>query len=161
MKLIIENLRKTFPLDEGELVAIEKFDLEVTKGEFVCILGPSGCGKTTILRILAGLDTPTSGNIFLDGKPISGSGSDRGMVFQEFALFPWRSVRKNIEFGMELKKVPDEERTRISQKYIDLVGLDGFENAHPHELSGGMKQRVGIARALANEPAILLMDEPF
>jgi len=161
VKLIIENLRKTFPLDEGELVAIEKFDLEVTKGEFVCILGPSGCGKTTILRILAGLDTPTSGNIFLDGKPISGSGSDRGMVFQEFALFPWRSVRKNIEFGMELKKVPDEERTRISQKYIDLVGLDGFENAHPHELSGGMKQRVGIARALANEPAILLMDEPF
>jgi NitT/TauT family transport system ATP-binding protein len=161
MKLTIDNLKKTFPLEEGELVAIETFDLEVESGEFICLLGPSGCGKTTVLRLVAGLDTPTSGTICLEGKAISGPGSDRGMVFQEFALFPWRTVRKNIEFGMELKKVPKEERHRISQKYIDLVGLDGFENAHPYELSGGMKQRVGIARALANEPEVLLMDEPF
>ena len=161
MKLTLDKLRKTFPLDEGELVAIENIDLEVVSGEFVCLLGPSGCGKTTILRIIAGLDTPTAGRICLEGKAISGPGSDRGMVFQEFALFPWRTVRKNVEFGMEMKKVPKEERHRISQKYIDLVGLDGFENAHPYELSGGMKQRVGIARALANEPEVLLMDEPF
>jgi NitT/TauT family transport system ATP-binding protein len=161
MMLSIENLRKTFPLEEGELVAIENFHLEVKKGEFVCILGPSGCGKTTILRIIAGLDTQTSGDIVLDGKKISGPGSDRGMVFQEFALFPWRSVRKNIEFGMELRKIPVEDRKKVSQRLIDLVGLDGFEDSHPHELSGGMKQRVGIARALANEPEILLMDEPF
>lgn len=161
MKLTVENLRKTFPLDEGELVAIDSFDLEVTSGEFICLLGPSGCGKTTVLRMIAGLDTPTNGKISLEGKEVSGPGSDRGMVFQEFALFPWRTVRKNIEFGMEMKKVPKEERHTLSQKYIDLVGLDGFENAHPYELSGGMKQRVGIARALANEPEVLLMDEPF
>ena len=159
--LSIEKLRKAFPLEEGELVAIEDFTLDVKKGEFICILGPSGCGKTTILRIIAGLDTQTSGKISLDGKIIKGPGSDRGMVFQEFALFPWRSVRKNIEFGMELRKVPVKTRHETSQKLIELVGLEGFEDAHPHELSGGMKQRVGIARALANEPDILLMDEPF
>jgi len=161
MMLTIENLRKSFPLEEGELVAIENFSLEVQKGEFICLLGPSGCGKTTILRIIAGLDTLTSGKIVLDGKSIKGPGSDRGMVFQEFALFPWRTVRKNIEFGMELRNIPAKTRRETSQKLIDLVGLEGFENAHPHELSGGMKQRVGIARALANEPDILLMDEPF
>ena len=161
MMLSIENLRKSFPLEEGELVAIEDFSLEVQKGEFICILGPSGCGKTTILRIIAGLDTLTGGKIVLDGKSIKGPGSDRGMVFQEFALFPWRSVRKNIEFGMELRKIPAKTRRETSTKLIKLVGLEGFENAHPHELSGGMRQRVGIARALANEPDILLMDEPF
>mgnify|MGYP001350301264 CR=1 FL=1 len=161
MMLSIEGLRKSFPLEEGELVAIEDFTLEVEKGEFICILGPSGCGKTTILRIIAGLDTLSGGSISLNGKDIKGPGSDRGMVFQEFALFPWRSVRKNIEFGMELRKIPPKNRNEISQKLIELVGLRGFENSHPHELSGGMKQRVGIARALANEPEILLMDEPF
>ncbi|MCG7844927.1 MAG: ATP-binding cassette domain-containing protein, partial [Methanomassiliicoccales archaeon] len=135
MMLSIENLRKTFPLEDGELVAIENFHLEVKKGEFVCILGPSGCGKTTILRMIAGLDVQTSGTIVLDGKKISGPGSDRGMVFQEFALFPWRTVRKNIEFGMELRKIPLEERKNVSQRLIDLVGLRGFENSHPHELS--------------------------
>jgi len=159
--LSIENLRKAFPLEEGELVAIENFNLKVEKGEFVCILGPSGCGKTTILRMIAGLDTQTSGDIVLDEKNISGPGSDRGIVFQEFALFPWRTVRKNIEFGMELRNIPAEERKKVSQRLINLVGLQGFEDSHPHELSGGMKQRVGIARALANEPEILLMDEPF
>jgi len=159
--LSIKNLKKTFPLDDGELVAIKDFSLDVKEGEFLCLLGPSGCGKTTILRIIAGLEKPTAGEILLKGEHITGPGSDRGMVFQEFALFPWRTVRKNIEFGLELKGVPKEERRRISQKYIDLVGLTGFENSHPYELSGGMKQRVGIARVLANDPAILLMDEPF
>jgi NitT/TauT family transport system ATP-binding protein len=130
-------------------------------GEFVCVLGPSGCGKTTLLRIIAGLEEPTSGKILLKNKEITGPGSDRGMVFQEFGLFPWRSVRKNIEFGLEIRKIPKEERKAISDRYIDLVGLKGFETSHPNELSGGMKQRVGIARALANDPAILLMDEPF
>jgi NitT/TauT family transport system ATP-binding protein len=130
-------------------------------GEFVCVLGPSGCGKTTLLRIIAGLEEPTGGTILLNNKEITGPGSDRGMVFQEFGLFPWRTVRKNIEFGIEIRKVEKEERRKISDKYIDLVGLKGFENSHPYELSGGMKQRVGIARALANDPEILLMDEPF
>lgn len=161
MMLSIDRLRKAFPLEEGELVAIENFTLDVEKGEFICILGPSGCGKTTILRIIAGLENLTSGRISLDGRDIKEPGSDRGMVFQEFALFPWRTVKKNIEFGLELRKVPAKNRHEISQRLIDLVGLQGFENAHPHELSGGMKQRVGIARALANEPEILLMDEPF
>jgi len=159
--LSIRDLRKTFPKDEEELVAIENFNLEVREGEFVCVLGPSGCGKTTLLRIIAGLEMPTGGKMLLKNKEIKGPGSDRGMVFQEFALFPWRTVRKNVEFGLELKKLPKEKRQEISHKYIELVGLKGFENSHPYELSGGMKQRVGIARALANDPAILLMDEPF
>ena len=161
MILSIRDLRKTFPKKDGEMVAIENFNIEVKEGEFICILGPSGCGKTTLLRIVAGLETLTSGTILLNDKPIVGPGSDRGMVFQEFALFPWRTVRKNVEFGLEIKKKPEKERMEISQKYIDLVGLKGFESYHPHQLSGGMKQRVGIARALANEPMLLLMDEPF
>lgn len=161
MILSIKNLHKTFPQEEGEMVAIAEFDLDVEEGEFVCILGPSGCGKTTLLRMIAGLETPTSGDLLLNGNPISRPGSDRGMVFQEFALFPWRTVRKNIEFGLEVKRVPPAERKEISQRFIDLVGLKGFEEYHPYQLSGGMKQRVGIARALANEPTILLMDEPF
>jgi len=161
MILSINNLRKTFPKEDGEMVAIEDFSLKVKEGEFVCILGPSGCGKTTLLRMIAGLEKPTSGELLLNNVPITKPGSDRGMVFQEFALFPWRTVRKNIEFGLEVKGVPPEERKRISQRFIDLVGLNGFEDYHPPQLSGGMKQRVGIARALANEPMILLMDEPF
>lgn len=159
--LSIENLEKTFEKDEDTLVAIQDFSLKVRNGEFVCVLGPSGCGKTTLLRIIAGLVEPTGGQILLNGKKIEGSGSDRGMVFQEFALFPWRTVRRNIEFGLEIKDISKEERHALSQKYIELVGLSGFENSHPYELSGGMKQRVGIARALANDPSILLMDEPF
>jgi NitT/TauT family transport system ATP-binding protein len=143
------------------MVAIDDFSLEVKEGEFVCILGPSGCGKTTLLRMIAGLETQTSGELLLNNVPITGPGSDRGMVFQEFALFPWRNVKKNIEFGLEIKKTLPAERDKISKRYIDLVGLNGFENYHPNQLSGGMKQRVGIARALANEPTILLMDEPF
>jgi NitT/TauT family transport system ATP-binding protein len=161
MILTIENLVKSFPKKDDVMVAIQDFNLEVKEGEFVCILGPSGCGKTTLLRIIAGLESFTSGGLLLKGEPITGPGSDRGMVFQEFALFPWRSVRKNVEFGLEIKKVPSEERSKISDRFIDLVGLKGFENYHPNQLSGGMKQRVGIARALANDPALLLMDEPF
>jgi len=161
--LSISHLKKVFTKGKGEekLLAIKEFSLDVEEGEFICLLGPSGCGKTTLLRIVAGLDFQTEGNILINGNKIAGPGSDRGMVFQEFGLFPWRTSRKNIEFGLELRKVPAKERQAISQKYIDLVGLKGFENAHPYELSGGMKQRVGIARALANDPAVLLMDEPF
>jgi len=161
MTLVIKGLNKTFPKERDKLTAIQDFNLEVKDEEFVCVLGPSGCGKTTLLRIIAGLETKTDGSIQLDGKEIIGPGSDRGMVFQEFALFPWRSTRKNIEFGLEIRKISAKEREKIAQKYIDLVGLRGFENSHPYELSGGMKQRVGIARALANEPKVLLMDEPF
>jgi len=161
--LSIQNLWKKFPKNNGEteLVAIQDFSLDVKEGEFICLLGPSGCGKTTLLRIVAGLDFQTSGTILINGKTIMGPGSDRGMVFQEFGLFPWRTVVKNIEFGLELRKVAKQERLNIAQKYIELVGLKGFENSRPYELSGGMKQRVGIARALANDPAVLLMDEPF
>jgi NitT/TauT family transport system ATP-binding protein len=154
-------MRKVFPKQREEIVAIEEMNLDVMNGEFVCILGPSGCGKTTLLRIIAGLQTPSSGKILLKGKEIKGPGSDRGMVFQEFGLLPWRTVRKNVEFGLELKGIDKSERAKISSRLIEMVGLSGFENSHPNELSGGMKQRVGIARALANDPAILLMDEPF
>jgi NitT/TauT family transport system ATP-binding protein len=159
--LSIKGLTKSFPKDEGSMVAIENFDLEVHNGEFICILGPSGCGKTTILRIIAGLQNATSGSLTLNGKQISGPGSDRGMVFQEFGLFPWRTVKGNVEFGLEIQKKSEKEMDEISKKFIDLVGLTGFEKSHPNQLSGGMKQRVGIARALASDPAILLMDEPF
>jgi NitT/TauT family transport system ATP-binding protein len=159
--LSIKDLHKSFKKDDGELVAIDDFNLDIKNGEFVCVLGPSGCGKTTLLRIIAGLEEPTRGTILLNNNEITGPGSDRGMVFQEFGLFPWRNVRKNIEFGLEIRKIAKEEKKKISDKYIDLVGLKGFETSHPNELSGGMKQRVGIARALANNPEILLMDEPF
>lgn len=173
----IKGLSKVFTKDDRILTAIDGFDLEVQHGEFVCLLGPSGCGKTTVLRIVAGLESKTSGSVMVheDGghkagpgiqaekvmNEVMGAGKNRGMVFQEFALFPWRSVRKNIEFGLEMSAVPESERARISSGLIDLVGLKGFEDAHPRELSGGMKQRVAIARALANDPEVLLMDEPF
>ncbi len=157
----ISEVSKTFTKDKREIVAVRDFSLNVKPREFVCILGPSGCGKTTVLRMVAGLEVPTSGSISLNGDLVKGPGRDRGMVFQEFALFPWRTVRKNIEFGPELSKVPPEKIKEISDRFIELVGLKTFEDAHPKELSGGMKQRVGIARALANDPSILLMDEPF
>jgi len=157
----ISGLSKVFKKDKKTVLALEGFDLKVLDGQFVCLLGPSGCGKTTVLRIVAGLEEKTSGTVLLHGADITSAGSNRGMVFQEFALFPWRTVRRNIEFGLEVKGVPEDQRSRISDRYIELVGLSGFEDAHPRELSGGMKQRVGIARALANEPEVLLMDEPF
>ena len=159
--LEIKGLKKVFKTDDDEVVAIEDFTLDVRKGELISLLGPSGCGKTTILRLIAGLIEPSGGEIVVSGKRVSGPGSDRGMVFQEFALFPWRSVRKNIEFGLELSGIPKAERQARAQEYLEMVGLERFANARVHELSGGMKQRVGIARALANDPEVLLMDEPF
>ncbi len=160
-KLEIRNLTKTFSTEDGEMMALEDVSIEVKPAEFLCIIGPSGCGKTTLLRMVAGLDHPSSGEIILDGKEVKGPSPDRGMVFQEFSLFPWRTVLKNVEFGLEIKGVGDKARREIAEKYIELVGLQGFENHYPYELSGGMKQRVAIARALATEPSILLMDEPF
>ncbi len=145
----------------NDFLAVSDVNLEVDEGEFVCLLGPSGCGKTTLLRLAAGLDSPTAGELLLDGKRIEGVNKECGFVFQEYVLFPWRTVKGNIEFGTEVKGLQKEDRERISKYYIDLVGLDGFENHYPHELSGGMKQRVGIARAYANNPKLLLMDEPF
>jgi len=156
-RLILKGVSRKF----NGFLAVSDVNLEVADGEFVCLLGPSGCGKTTLLRMAAGLDTPTNGELFLDGNKIEGVNKECGFVFQEYVLFPWRTVRENIEFGPEVKGMQKEERERISQHYIDLVGLKGFENHYPHELSGGMKQRVGIARAYANSPKLLLMDEPF
>jgi NitT/TauT family transport system ATP-binding protein len=155
--LSIKHLTKRF----NDFTALQDVSLEVNNGEFVCLLGPSGCGKTTLLRLTAGLDFPTEGELFLDGKKIEGVNKECGFVFQEYVLFPWRTVKDNIEFGPEVRGVQKDERERISEYYIDLVGLKGFENHYPHELSGGMKQRVGIARAYANNPKLLLMDEPF
>ncbi len=156
-RLVLKNVSKEF----NSMLVVSDVNLEVNEGEFVCLLGPSGCGKTTILRLAAGLETPTHGEIYLDGKRIEGVNKECGFVFQEYALFPWRTVRGNIEFGLEVQGLPKEKRREISSYYIELVGLSGFENHYPHELSGGMKQRVGIARAYANNPKLLLMDEPF
>ena len=160
-KLELQHITKTFSTEEGEMTALDEINLEVKPAEFLCIIGPSGCGKTTLLRMVAGLDRPTSGKIILDGKEVKCASPDRGMVFQEFSLFPWRTVLKNVEFGLEINGMKEKERREIAEKYIALVGLKGFENHYPYELSGGMKQRVAIARALATEPSILLMDEPF
>ncbi|UCE73321.1 MAG: ABC transporter ATP-binding protein [Methanomassiliicoccales archaeon] len=156
-RVTLKNVSKSF----DDLMAVRDLSLVVKDEEFVSLLGPSGCGKTTVLRLIAGLEQPTNGEIYEDGKLVSGPGSDRGMVFQEFALFPWRTVIKNVEFGLEIKGLSKHKRREKALKYIDLVNLEGFEDTYPHELSGGMKQRVGIARALANEPDVLLMDEPF
>ena len=161
MMIRLTGLSKVFSDEKHTVRAIEGLDLQVREGEIVCLLGPSGCGKTTVLRMIAGLEPVSGGSIHVGDRPVTGAGSDRGMVFQEFALFPWRTVRKNIEFGLEIRQTPIEERHEVSTRLIQLVGLTGFENAHPGKLSGGMKQRVGIARALANDPAVLLMDEPF
>jgi len=161
MMISVRNLSKTFKSDDREVKALHGFDLDVSDGEITCILGPSGCGKTTVLRIVAGLVPDYVGEVLVRGKEVRSAGPDRGMVFQEFALFPWRTVRRNIEFGPEVKGLPPKERHAISSELIDLVGLRGFEDSHPNQLSGGMKQRVGIARALANDPAVLMMDEPF
>ena len=157
----IENLSKIYKRDDSETVAIEDFNINSKRGELISIVGPSGCGKTTILRMIAGLLEPTSGVITVAGHPCDKPGPDRGMVFQDFALMPWRSVIKNVELGMEMAGVPKEERRKRAEEYISIVGLEKFKDARINELSGGMKQRVGIARALVNHPDVLLMDEPF
>ena len=159
--LNIAGLKKVFVTDEKTTIAIENFDLEIKKGELICIVGPSGCGKTTLLRCIAGLEEPTEGTISTGDKVFTEPGADRGMVFQDFALFPWRSVRKNVEFGMECKGIPKEERRERAERYLKLVGLEKFMDARVNELSGGMKQRVAIARAFVNKPDVILMDEPF
>jgi len=155
------NLCKTYESSDGNVVALQDVSLKVTDSEFVSILGPSGCGKSTLLRIVDGLANADSGEVLMDGKPIERPTQERGFVFQSFNLFPWRTVRGNIEFGMEIKGASKSERKSVSQRLIELVGLQGFERKYPYELSGGMQQRVGIARALAIDPAVLLMDEPF
>src|SRR5262247_1412685 len=149
------------PKNREPVTALNNFTIEVSKGEFVSIVGPSGCGKSTFLNIVLGLIKPDTGEICLNGTPITGPGQERAMVFQEFGLLPWRTVAANVELGLELKGVPAAERADRATELIKLVGLAGFERHYPHELSGGMKQRVGLARALATEPEVLLMDEPF
>lgn len=159
--LQVKNLQKEFDSPQGKVTALKDINFKTYKREFVCVIGPSGCGKSTLIRILAGLETPTSGEVLLDGKAVSAPGPDRGMVFQGYTLFPWLTVKKNVMFGLEMSghgKTGSEEQ---ALQWIDLVGLSKFANAYPHQLSGGMKQRVAIARALANQPRILLMDEPF
>lgn len=149
------------PKNREAVTAINGLTLEVARGEFVSIVGPSGCGKSTFLSVLLGLLKPDKGEIQLNGKRISGPGQERAMVFQEFGLLPWRTVLANVELGLELKGVPADARRKCARELIELVGLTAFENHYPHELSGGMKQRVGLARALATDPEVLLMDEPF
>lgn len=148
--------------DGGDpFTALTDVNLDVAAGEFVVLVGPSGCGKSTLLDLVAGLSPVTEGEVLLDGRPVTGPGLDRGVVFQQYALFPWRTALANVEFTLEAKGLPRRERTRVARDALDLVGLTGFEQRYPHELSGGMKQRVAIARSLAYEPEVLLMDEPY
>lgn len=152
---------KVFSSGARSLTALEGVDLVVSDREFVSVVGPSGCGKTTLLRIVDGLVEPTEGEVRIDGEPVTGSGRDRGMVFQSSNLLPWLTTEGNIALGLEADGVEREEQRRIVDRLIEMVGLQGFEDAYPHELSGGMRQRVGLARALAIDPDVLLMDEPF
>jgi NitT/TauT family transport system ATP-binding protein len=164
-RLDIQDVQKAFFRPAGDRVAgiqvLAGISLSVAEGEFVSVIGPSGCGKSTLLRIVDGLIQPDSGRILVDGREVRGPGADRAVVFQYFGLYPWRSVLRNVEFGLELKGVAAGERRKIALENIALVGLRGFENHYPHELSGGMRQRVGFARALSLGPEIILMDEPF
>ncbi len=161
-RLTVTNVSRTFKKEDGAPIgALDDVTLEIKDKEFVCFIGPSGCGKTTLLRIIAGLDTPTSGEILLDGTKISVPDAKRGMVFQEYSLFPWRTVIDNIAFGLLMQGTKKKKAIKIAEKYLEFVGLEQFKNSFPYELSGGMRQRVAIARALATEPQVLLMDEPF
>ncbi|WP_051296728.1 ABC transporter ATP-binding protein [Anaeroarcus burkinensis] len=165
-KITAKNVKKFFQVKNEEnqkdsLVILDNFQLEVKEGEFLSILGPSGCGKSTFLNILGGLDSQSSGEIFVDDQSVIGAGNNLGYVFQAYALFPWRTVLENVGAGLEIRGVKRKERRKIAKEYIELVGLGEFAHRYPHELSGGMKQRVAIARALAYQPEVLLMDEPF
>lgn len=157
----IDHVEKIYQGRSGEVVALNGVDMEIGENEFVCVVGPSGCGKSTLLNIIAGLEKPTSGRVCVKGKEVVNPGSERGVIFQQYALFPWLTVKKNVKFGLKLRGVKEPELSAIADKYIRLVGLEEFGDSYPKELSGGMKQRVAIARAYAVNPEILLMDEPF
>jgi NitT/TauT family transport system ATP-binding protein len=159
--LAVEHVTKVYANDAQEVVALKDIAITVEKGEFISIVGPSGCGKTTLLEILCGLRTPTSGSVKIKGETVTGPHPAIGIVFQEESTFPWRTVLENVEFGLQMRGVPKAERRERARQMIALVGLAGFENAYPYQLSGGMKQRVAIARTLVTEPEIVVMDEPF
>jgi NitT/TauT family transport system ATP-binding protein len=159
--LDVRGLGKTYPSRHGDVEALRDINFKVHRREFICVIGPSGCGKSTLIRILAGLDYPTSGAVVLDDHEVSGPGPDRGMVFQNYTLFPWLTVKKNVMFGPRMKGLGLNRSESEAKQWIRMVGLEKFEEAYPNQLSGGMKQRVAIARSLANQPRIMLMDEPF
>jgi NitT/TauT family transport system ATP-binding protein len=161
VSLEINDLCRTFETDAGPVTALDRISFRAYRRELVCLIGASGCGKSTLIRIVAGLDRPSSGRVLLDGHEVHGPSRDRGMVFQGYTLFPWRTVLANVMFGMEIGGRPRKQAEADAREWIDLVGLSRFATAYPHQLSGGMKQRVAIARALANHPRVLLMDEPF
>jgi len=157
----VKGLSKYFYSKHGTITALKDINLTIHKREFVCVIGPSGCGKSTLIRILAGLEQASEGEVKLDGKPVNKPGPERGMVFQGYTLFPWLSVKQNIMFGLRESGYNKGSAEAEARQWIELIGLSRFENSYPHQLSGGMKQRVAIARALANKPKVLLMDEPF
>jgi len=161
VKLEIKGIVKHFKHESHKLTALGGVDLNVEDGDFVCLVGPSGCGKSTFLRIVAGLETPDEGQVLFDGKPVTTTGPERIMVFQEGALFPWLKVRDNVEFGLKMAGIPKEERAQISKRYLEMMQLTKFSDSFTYQLSTGMKQRVAIARALVMDPDVLLMDEPF
>ena len=161
IKLHIDNVRKVFNTRNGEMVALNGVTLDIHENEFICVVGPSGCGKSTLLNIIAGLSEPTSGAVYCDGKKVTGTGTERGVVFQQYALFPWLTVKKNVRFALEMLGVKGSEADELAMQYLEKVDLAKFADHYPKELSGGMKQRVAIARAYAAEPEVLLMDEPF
>ena len=161
VKVHIDNVVKKFNGRNGEMIALNGVTLDIHDNEFICVVGPSGCGKSTLLNIIAGLLEPTSGQVYCDGKLVEGTGTDRGVVFQQYALFPWLTVKKNVRFALEMRGIKGKEADQLAMKYLEKVDLTKFANHYPKELSGGMKQRVAIARAYAAEPQVLLMDEPF
>lgn len=160
-KLRLVGISRRFETPAGTVHALQKIDLEIREGELLCLVGPSGCGKSTLLNLIAGLDQPSEGEVWVDGRRVEGPGTDRIVIFQELGLFPWLTVRENVEFGLRMKGVPRTERQARARNYLRLVHLGAFESSYVHQLSGGMKQRVALARSLATEPEVLLMDEPF
>ena len=161
VKVKIDHVEKIYDGRKGKMIALNGVDLDIMENEFICVVGPSVCGKSTLLNIIAVLLEPTSGAVYVNGKKVEGTGTERGVVFQQYALFPWLTVMKNVMFGLKLKGMSDEEAKKIAMKYIKMVELEDFVDSYPKELSGGMKQRVAIARAYAVQPEVLLMDEPF